>query len=68
MEENGWVKISRNEVLFLPKDDIDYSNEQIETLKKYAEYRKLDKITIGYFGGKSIKVKDLDSLSHYRRK
>jgi len=66
MEENGWVKISRNEVLFIPKDDIDYSNDQIETIKKYAEYRKLDKITIGYFG-KSIKVKDLDSLSYYRK-
>jgi len=65
MEENGWIKLSRNEVLFHPKDDIDYSNEQIETLKKYAKYRKLDDITIGYFG-KKIKVKNLDSLTHYR--
>lgn len=65
MEENGWVKLSRNEVLFNPKNDIDYSDEQIETLKKYAEYRKLKHITIGYFG-KQIDVKKLDALTHYR--
>ena len=62
LEHAGWIKLSRNEVLFFPDGDKDYTSYQIETLKKYAKVRKLDEITIGYFG-KKIKVKDLDSLS-----
>jgi len=65
LEHIGWIKLSRGEVLFNPKDDIDYTSYQIETLKKYATIRELSDITIGYFG-KKVKLENLDSLTHYK--
>jgi hypothetical protein len=65
MEYVGWIKLSRNEVLFHPKDGIDYTSSQIKTLKRYAKVRGLDEITIGAFGNK-VKVKNLDSLTYWK--